>query len=141
MSADTTPPITLTNKTGNPHAPVGVMGDIDQLRAAYDADQPVTLSGKLAGETVYLGHRRQVMGDDGITVERLGMVREVGPVAKFPGHTIAVFYADLSRLDGAPTLAEMRRNQLNAQARHEAEVMARVAEEDERLENLAEDGA
>jgi hypothetical protein len=135
-----TPPITLTAKVKTPGANVAVLGDANVLKAAFEADQPVTLAGKHAGEVVYLGLARQTY-DEGIGIERVGLDHTLGESPRFPGHTIAAYLVDVSRLDGAPRLAEMQRKADAAATALAVNVSARVEREDKRLDNLAEDGA
>ena len=134
------PPIVLTAKVQTPGADIAAIGDADQLKAAFEAGQPVTLSGKHAGETVYLGHSRQTY-DDGIAMETLGLDRVIGETPKFPGHTIAAYLVDMTRLDGAPRLAELKRQADAARLANALKTETRIKAEDARLENLAEDGA
>ena len=134
------PPIVLTPKVQTTGADVAVMGDADLLKAAFDNGQPVTLDGKHAGEVVYLGHTRQTY-DDGITLETIGLDRIIGETPNFPGHTIAAYLVDMTRLDGAPKLAELKRRADAARTARAIKVTERVAREDDRLDNLAEDGA
>jgi hypothetical protein len=123
----TTPPLTLT-KAATLGADIAVIGDATRLKVAFEAGTQITLDGKLAGERVYLGYLHQVMGDGDVTVERVGLDRMIGEVAKFPGHTIAAYCVDLSRLDDAPTLAakvsetngQQMRSYLQREARAEA---------------------
>jgi hypothetical protein len=135
-----TPPITLTAKVKTPGANVAVVGDADVLKAAFEADQPVTLAGKLAGEVVYLGLARPAY-DEGISVERVGLDHTLGESPRFPGVVIAAYLVDVSRLDGAPRLAEMQRKADAAATARAITVTTRVEREDKRLDNLAEDGA
>lgn len=131
-------PTTLTNKLRTLGAEVAAVGDADVLKAAFDAGTQVTLDGKFAGERVYLGYRHQVMGDDGVTVERVGLDQILGESPKFPGHTIAVYCIDVTRLDDAPRLAELARKARNASMDRAARVEARVEAEDQRLSRPAE---
>jgi hypothetical protein len=135
----TTAPITFTSKTRTTGA-LGVMGPADALEEAFRTGSPVTLDGKLAGEVVYLGHLRDGY-DDGATVETVGLDRHIGETPRFPGVEIACYLLDQTRLDGAPRLAELVAKARNASMRRHLEMEARVAAEDDRLENLAEDGA
>jgi hypothetical protein len=134
------PPIVLTTKVQTTGADIAAVGDADQLKAAFDNGQPVTLDGKHAGEVVYLGHTRQTY-DDGITLETIGLDRTIGETPNFPGHTIAAYLVDMTRLDGAPKLAELKRWADAARTARAIKVSERVAREDDRLDNLAEDGA
>jgi hypothetical protein len=134
------PPIVLTAKVRTTGADIAVMGDADQLKAAFEAGQPVTLAGKHEGEAVYLGFKR--MGyDDGMQLETIGLDRIIGETPKFPGVTIAAYLVDMTRLDDAPKLAELHRKATAARLGSAVKVEARAEAEDERLENLAEDGA
>lgn len=133
-------PVTLTPKVKTPGADVAALGDINVLTAAFEAGTPITLTGKHAGEVVYLGHTRQTY-DDGISRETVGLDRIWGESPKFPGHTIAAFLIDMTRLDGAPKLAALARKASAARLANAVKVSARVEAEDDRLENLAEDGA
>lgn len=135
-----TPPFLPTTKTRTVPGALGVIGPQDALQAAYEAGTPLTLGGPFAGELVYLGHTRQTY-DDGITTERIGLDWVIGEGRNYPGVTLAVYLIDATRLDGAPTIAAKERDRSNARAANAAKVMARVAAEDDRLENLAEDGA
>jgi hypothetical protein len=134
------PPITLTAKVATPGASIAVLGDADQLKTAFDNGSPVTLDGKHAGEIVYLGHTRQTY-DDGITIERIGLDRVLGESPKFPGHTIAAYLVDMTRLDGAPKLAELHRKAQAAATARAIRTSQRLERDDNRLDNLAEDGA
>ncbi|MEU6710030.1 hypothetical protein ABZ897_01010 [Nonomuraea sp. NPDC046802] len=134
------PPLTLTAKVSTPGASIAVLGDADQLKAAYETGTPLTLDGKHAGEVVYLGHVRPAY-DDGIGRERVGLDRTLGESPKFPGHTIAAYLVDVTRLDGAPRLAELHHKAQAAASTRAARISERVEREDDRLENLAEDGA
>jgi hypothetical protein len=114
-------------------APAAVLGDVDQLTAAFQAGTPVTLGGKLAGERVYLGFRHQTFDAraDGVTTVTVGLDHILGESPKFPGHTIAAFLVDPTRLDGAPRLAEMIAKSRNAAtARAVAADLRAQAEED-----------
>jgi hypothetical protein len=133
-------PFNITTKVKTPGADIAVLGEADALKAAYETGAPITLTGKLAGEVVYLGHTRQTY-DDGIRLEKVGLDRIWGESPKHPGVTVAAYLVDMTRLDGAPTLAALKKKvdveRLAATVRAEA----RAEAEDERLENLAEDGA
>jgi len=133
-------PIGIMPKTATPGA-VGVIGPESVLRAAYETGEPVTLTGKLSGEQVWLGHARRVMGDGGVTVETIGLDRMVGETERYPGVPVAVYLIDTTRLDRAPQFAEAHRKALDRRAQRAAEMEARIAVEDERLEGPAEDGA
>lgn len=134
------PPFTLTNKVKTSGADLAVLGDADQLKTAYETGAPITLDGKHAGEVVYLGHAR-LSYDDAPTAERIGLDHVLGESPKFPGHTIAAYLVDMNRLDGAPRLAELKRKVNAARLARAVKAETRIAAEDERLENLAEDGA
>jgi len=134
------PPITLTANVRTPGADIAALGDADELKTAYETGQPVTLAGKHAGEIVYLGHVRPTY-DDAISAERVGLDRTLGESPKFPGHTIAAYLVDMTRLDGAPKLAELHRKATAARLGNAVQAQARADAEDERLDNLAEDGA
>lgn len=134
------PPIVLTAKVQTTGADVAVLGDADQLKTAFETGQPVTLSGKHAGETVYLGHTHQTY-DDGITTETIGLDRVIGETPRFPGHTIAAYLVDMTRLDGAPKLADLHRKASAARLSNAVKTEAHADAEDARLDNLAEDGA
>lgn len=133
-------PFNITTKVRTPGADIAVMGDADQLKAAFEAGAPITLTGKLSGEVVYLGHTRQTY-DDGITMETIGLDRILGESPKFPGVTVATYLVDMNRLDGAPTLADLKRKTDADRLRKTVAAETRAEAEDERLENLAEDGA
>lgn len=136
----TNPPISLTNKVHTTGARIAAMGDADQLKAAYEAGEQVTLGGKLAGERVYLGYRRQTfdLDSDGVTVETIGLDRMFGESPKYPGHIIASYCVDLTRLDDAPTLAALAAKDRNLVAARAAAAEARAQEEDERLSREAD---
>jgi len=134
------PPITLTANVRTPGADIAALGDADELKTAYETGQPVTLAGKHAGETVYLGHKR-IGYDDGMQLETIGLDRVIGETPRFPGHTIAAYLVDMTRLDGAPKLAELHRKATAARLGNAVKAQARADAEDERLDNLAEDGA
>lgn len=134
------PRLTLTTKTLTRLAPVAVLGDEAELRTAFESGSPVTLEGKLAGEVVYLGHTRQTY-DDGITTETIGLDRVLGESPKYPGHVIAAYLVDMTRLEGAPTLAALKAKEDAERAANALAVDARVAADDARLERPSEDGA
>lgn len=96
------PPMKLV-RTGDPLAPLGVVGDADILHTAFLDHTLVTLDGKFAGEHVYLGYRVHMPGG----METQGRCRTIGEVAAYPGRTIAIYYVDMRRLDGAPEIAAM----------------------------------
>ena len=125
----TTPPLHLT-KARTLGAEIAVIGDAQQLHAAFAAGEPVTLDGKLAGERVYLGYRHQIMGDGGITVETVGLDHTIGEVDRFPGHTIAAYCVDLTRLNDAPRLAEQAARVHNQRLRRVAGMEQRLEQED-----------
>ncbi|MFD9721082.1 hypothetical protein [Streptomyces sp. NPDC059076] len=100
-----TAPIQLTSQTSRVHGHVGAVGPADVLKTAFETGTQITLSGRFAGERVYLGHTRTTY-DDGLSTETIGLDRELGPVAKLPGVIAAVYLVDLTRLDDAPLLAE-----------------------------------
>jgi hypothetical protein len=129
-----TPPIIPTNKVRTTlGAPAAVLGDADHLAAAFQAGTPVTLGGKLAGERVYLGFRHQTFDAraDGVTTVTTGLDHILGESPNYPGHTIAAFLVDPTRLDDAPRLAEMIAKSRNAAtARALAADLRAQAEED-----------
>ncbi|MFI9463741.1 hypothetical protein [Streptomyces xiamenensis] len=101
------PPITLTSHTRQVRGHVGVVGAAAVLKSAYEAGQQVTLTGKYEGERVYLGHSRQTYGDYGITMETIGLDRELPDGHRdYPGVPCAVYLLDTERLEGAPRLRE-----------------------------------
>lgn len=126
-----TAPIGITPKTATPGA-LGVIGPEAVLRAAYETGTPITLDArKYAGETVYLGHRRQVMGDDGVTVETVGYDRDH---MEHPEHgRIVVYLIDTTRLDAAPRLAQDRQRQQGATAIRAAQMEERLEAEEREL--------
>lgn len=134
------PPIVLTAKVQTTGADIAALGDADQLKTAFETGQPVTLSGKHAGEAVYLGHTRQTY-DDGIALETIGLDRVIGVTPRFPGHTIAAYLVDMTRLDAAPKLAELKRHADAARLDAALKAEARIEAEDDRLDKPAEDGA
>lgn len=136
----TTLPFNITNKVKTLGADLAVMGEAGALKTAFETGAPITLTGKLAGEVVYLGHTRQAY-DDGITTETIGLDRVLGESSRFPGVIVAAYLVDMTRLDGAPTLASTKRKVDAARLRNLVALEQRVEAEDERLENLAEDGA
>jgi excisionase family DNA binding protein len=119
-------PITLSTRTGTRGAPLAAVGDADELRTAFETGTQITLSGKCAGERIYLGHTRQTY-NDGITLETIGLDRTLGESPKYPGHTIAAYLVDMTRLDDAPTLAALK-------AKHDADTAAAAMEADARAE-------
>ncbi|GAA0406087.1 hypothetical protein [Streptomyces luteireticuli] len=104
MTAQHKPPMHITGKTKSVPGHPGVAGPAETLRAAFEAGTPVTLDGAYKGERVYLGHTRQTYGDYGITLETIGLDRDLGETSKFPGVRIAVYLVDLKRLELAPQL-------------------------------------
>lgn len=136
----TTVPIVITSKVKTPGAELAVMGPQDILQAAFESGTPVTLSGKLEGEVVYLGYRRATW-DDGEGRETVGLDRVLGDAPKFPGVTIARYLVDVTRLEGAPTLLDLKKKADVKRLANAMAAEARAEEEDARLENLAEDGA
>ena len=138
--ATVNPPLTLTSKVATTGADIAVLGDADQLKTAFETGQPITLDGKHAGEVVYLGHTRQTY-DDGITVETIGLDRILGESPKFPGHTIAAYLVDMTRLDGAPMLAALKQKTDTARLARALTTEARIKADDDRLDQPAEDGA
>lgn len=137
-------PFNITNKISRKAriagADIAVMGEQSALQAAYESGSPITLTGKLTGETVYLGHAWHGY-DDGITRETIGLDHVIGEPPRYPGVIVATYLVDMTRLEGAPTLAELKRQTDADRAHRAAAVDARVEAEDEALENLAEDGA
>jgi len=134
------PPITLTAKVRTPGADIAALGDADELRAAFETDRPVTLTGKHEGEIVFLGFKR-IGYDDGMQLETIGLDRVIGETPRFPGHAIAAYLVDMTRLDGAPKLAELKRQTDAARLAAAVRAEVRIEADDERLDNLAEDGA
>jgi hypothetical protein len=125
-------PIRVTGHTRKIPGSIGAVGPADTLKAAFEAGQPLTLSGKFAGETVYLGHTRQTYGDYGITLETIGLDYALGETPDLPGVQGAVYLIDQTRLDAAPRLAaviQAERERTDAAA-FEAE--RRAAEEERR---------
>jgi len=119
-------PIVLTSRTTRVPGHIGAVGPAEVLKAAFENREPVTLSGKFAGEVVYLGHRRQTYGDYGITLKTIGEDR----TWQHNGRTLAVYLVDLDRLDQAPRLAQIV---AEAEARayaEAAEAEARAAAEE-----------
>jgi hypothetical protein len=134
-----TPPITLTSKTRRIRGHIGAIGPADTLKAAFETGQPITLNGKHEGEQVYLGHSRQTYGDYGITLETIGLDYEIGETPKYPGVLVAVYLIDLTRLDGAPRLAELVRRVEGERLQRIAEAEQRAAEEEDRYLNQQAD--
>ncbi|MEC4016058.1 hypothetical protein [Streptomyces sp. H27-D2] len=128
-------PIHLTSKTTSIHGHIGAIGDASILRAAFTAGAPITLDGKFAGERVYLGHTRQIYGDYGITLETLGLDRELGESPAHPGVQGAVYLIDLTRLDDAPRLAALVRETETKTYRAAAAAEQRAAEAEDRYLN------
>jgi hypothetical protein len=126
-----TAPIGITTKTATPGA-VGVIGPEAILRAAFKSGTPIALDArKYAGETVHLGHVRQVMGDDGVTVETIGFDRDH---VEHPEHgRIVVYLVDTARLDNAPRLAEDWQRQKSATATRTARMEERLEAEEREL--------
>lgn len=129
-------PLVLTSKTRTEGAPLAVVGPADTLAAAYKAGTPVTLSGKMAGQTVYLGHRRHA-ADSVLRTETIGCDREWD----HQGMRVAAYLVDMTRLGDAPRIAELHARARAARTERLIEQDRRVQAEDERLDNLAEDGA
>jgi hypothetical protein len=78
----------------------GVLGNAEQLAAAYEAGTPVTLTDDYAGDKLPLGYTRQTYGDYGRTMETLGLYR-------IEGDGQAIYYIDMStvaHMDEAPLL-------------------------------------
>lgn len=130
-------PLVLTSKTRTPGAPLAVVGPADVLAAAFEAGTPVTLSGKMAGETVYLGITRQTRGDSVVGIETIGLDR----AWTHEGVDVAVYLVDMTRLEQAPQIAQLHARAQAAANERLIEQQRRVDAEDERLDNLAEDGA
>lgn len=126
------PTFLLTSKTTRVRGHLGAGGPSNTLRAAYEAGQPITLGGSYAGERVYLGHTRQTYGDHGVTLETVGLDREL----TVRGEAHAIYLIDLTRLDNAPKLAALVRAEdaRRSAIAHAAE--QRAAEEDARLDRL-----
>jgi hypothetical protein len=129
-------PLVLTSKTHTEGAPLAVIGPAETLAAAFEAGAPVTLSGKMAGQTVYLGHRRYA-ADSVLRMETVGCDR----VWDHQGMRVAAYLVDMTRLDQAPRIAELHARAQTARTERLIEQDRRVQAEDERLDNLAEDGA
>lgn len=125
-------PIHLTSRTKKIRGAIGAVGPADTLKAAFKTGQPLTLSGKFAGETVYLGHTRQTYGDFGITLETVGLDRELGEAPGFPGVQAAVYLIDQDRLDGAPRLAALIREEEGRAAAAAWEAERRAAADERR---------
>jgi len=130
-------PVYLTSKTRRVRGHIAAVGPAAQLKAAFENGTPVTLSGKHAGERVYLGHRQQTYGDYGITLETIG---EDNTWTAPDGREAATYLIDFTRLDDAPRLAAMVAEVENERARAVADMQARVAAEERELER-SEDGA
>lgn len=128
-------PIHLTSKTRQTYGHVGAVGPADVLKAAFESRTPVTLSGKFAGERVYLGHTRQTYGDYGITLETIGLDYELGDSPQFPGVRGAVYLVDLTRLDDAPRLAALVAKTEAETTAAAVEAERRAAEEEHRYLN------
>lgn len=126
----------LTSKTQTPGAPLAVVGPAATLAAAYETRQPVTLSGKLAGEVVHLGYRQTAT--DGTVY---GIVGSDRPTWTHEGVEIGAYLIDVTRLDQAPRLAEVHAKAQAVLAERAIRLEERVAAEDDRLDQLAEDGA
>lgn len=137
MSSAEMPPKMITDKVKTLGATWGVMGDQDALQAAFENDEPVTLAGKLDGEVVYLGYSHEVWGK----IERVGLDRVRGEGTNFPGHIIAVYLLDETRLDGAPKLADVVQKSRGASLMRAAELEERLQAEEDCLEHDSEDGA
>lgn len=131
---DTTP-LYLTSNTRSVRGHIGVVGSLDILKAAFEAGETVTLTGKFDGERVYLGHTRQTYGDYGITMETIGLDAELGESPKFPVIIGAVYLIDLTRLDNAPRLATLVHEAEEKQFAAAAEAEQRAADEENRYLN------
>jgi hypothetical protein len=131
-------PITLTSRTRRHRGHIGAVGPADTLRSAFETGQPITLSGKFAGEQVYLGHTRQTYGDYGITLETLGLDQELGENPRHPGVAGAVYLVDLTRLDAAPRLAQLVREAEDKTSAAAMEAERRAAAEEDRYLNNEE---
>src|SRR5690349_15411600 len=129
-------PLVLTSKTRTLGAPLAVVGPADVLAAAFEAGTPVTLSGKMAGEVVYLGHTRYA-ADSVLRMETVGLDSEW----EHQGMRVAAYLVDMTRLDNAPKIAALHARAKAAGAERRVELARCVQAEDERLDNLAEDGA
>lgn len=129
-------PLVLTSKTQTLGAPLAVVGPADILAAAFEAGAPVTLSGKMAGQVVYLGHKRYA-ADSVRRLETVGCDRQW----EHEGRQIAAYLVDMTRLDDAPRLAELHARAQAAKTGRLVEQQRRADAEDQRLDNLAEDGA
>lgn len=130
-------PLVLTGKTRTLGAALAVIGPADVLKDAFDAGTPVTLTGKMAGEVVYLGHKRYA-ADSVLRLETVGPDREPW---EHDGTMIAAYLVDMTRLDDAPRLAELHAQAQAVQNARLIEQQRRIDAEDQRLDNLAEDGA
>lgn len=129
------PPLLLTRKTRT--RDLGVAGPAAVLEAAYRSGRQVTLSGKLAGERVYLG-RLESGYNDGATVRRVGL----DYTTTHPEHgEIAVYYIDTTRLEDAPKLAAAHRAHTGAITRRAMQAEARAQADEDRAAAPAEDGA
>ncbi len=129
-------PLVLTSKTRTLGAPLAVVGPAEILAAAFEAGTPVTLSGKMAGEVVYLGFTRYA-ADSMLRRETIGVDHEW----EHQGMQVAAYLVDMTRLEQAPRLAELHARAQAAKTERLIEQERRVQAEDERLDNLAEDGA
>lgn len=133
-------PIVITSKAKTPSAELAVIGPAEVLQAAFESGTPVTLTGKLEGEQVYLGHTRATW-DDGEGRETIGLDHQRGESPKFPGISVAAYLVDMTRLEGAPTLLELKKKADVKRLSNAMAAEARAEEEDARLDSLAEDGA
>jgi len=137
MTATTALPIHLTSKIRTVPGHIGAVGPASILRDAYAQDAPVTLSGKFAGEQVYLGHTRQTY-DEGVTLERIGLDQDLGESPKHPGVQVAVYLIDFTRLENAPRLAEFVRGVEAERLESAMQAERRAQEEEDRYLNRQE---
>ncbi|MEO3856268.1 hypothetical protein [Acrocarpospora sp. B8E8] len=119
---------------------IAVMGEQSALQAACESGAPITLTGKLAGEVVYLGHAWHGY-DEGTTREVMGLDHVIGESPRYPGVVVATYLVDMSRLEGAPTLLKLKRQTDADRMRAAVKLETRAEEEDDALDRLAEDGA
>jgi hypothetical protein len=133
-------PFVITSKVKTPSAELAVIGPADALKAAFESGTPITLTGKLEGEQVFLGHTRATW-DDGEGRETIGLDHMRGESPKFPGVTVAAYLVDMTRLEGAPTLLDLKKKADVKRLANAMAAEARAEKEDARLDNLAEDGA
>lgn len=127
------------------HVGLGAVGAPDALAAAYQSGAQVTIAGRqFTGERVYLGITRETfdLDRDAVVLQRIGLDQEFtsqgGP---YQGERLAVYLIDMERLEDAPGIAEAYQQTKAARTQRLLDMQARADAEDERLDQLPEDGA